>query len=122
MNSDQDPRLFIVGGISGIVGTLCYVLAITVSLGQIGTFIFAMAWPILSIIFGSIRNLKKTALVRFRVHLVTKSNGGVIEIALSPVNGFISWYVFSRPLAAYFFCCGTCYGTNWVQRPSGIPD
>ena len=51
MNADQDPRLFILGGISGIIGTLCYVIAITVPLSQIGTYIFAMAWPLLSIIF-----------------------------------------------------------------------
>jgi hypothetical protein len=51
MNPDQDPRLFIFGGISGIVGTLCYAVAITLPLSQIGTYTFAMAWPILSIFF-----------------------------------------------------------------------
>lgn len=51
MNTNQDARHFSFGGISGIVGTLCYVIAITVPLGQTGTYIFAMAWPILSIVF-----------------------------------------------------------------------
>lgn len=51
MNSDQDPRLFILGGICGTVGTRCYVVAIAVPLCQTGTYIFAMAWPILSIVF-----------------------------------------------------------------------
>jgi hypothetical protein len=44
-------RLFVVGGISGILGTLCYVIAITVPLNPIATYVLAMAWPILLIVF-----------------------------------------------------------------------
>lgn len=51
MNNDHTPRLFIMGGISGIVGTLCYVVASMVSMSRTGTYVLAMAWPILSIIF-----------------------------------------------------------------------
>ncbi|MBL7961322.1 hypothetical protein JNL27_13905 [bacterium] len=51
MNSNQGSRFFILGGISGIVGTLCYVIAIAIPMSHVGTYIFAMSWPILSIVF-----------------------------------------------------------------------
>ncbi len=51
MSSHEYSRLFIVGGLCGIAGTVCYVIAITVPLPQIATYVFAMAWPILSIVF-----------------------------------------------------------------------
>jgi hypothetical protein len=44
-------RLFVFGGMSGIVGTVAYVIAITVSLHPTMTYVMAMAWPILSIVF-----------------------------------------------------------------------
>ena len=47
----QNGRLFVLGGTSGIVGTLSYVLAITVSLNPTMTYVLAMGWPILSIVF-----------------------------------------------------------------------
>jgi hypothetical protein len=49
--SPRISRLFVAGGISGVLGTLCYVVAITVSLNHIATYVLAMAWPILSIVF-----------------------------------------------------------------------
>ncbi len=51
MNNDHTPHLFIVGGIAGIVGTLCYVIASMVPMSRVGTYVLAMAWPILSTIF-----------------------------------------------------------------------
>lgn len=53
MNTDHHPRLFVFGGLGGIVGTLCYIAAITVPMGVVGTLIFSMAWPVLSIVFAS---------------------------------------------------------------------
>jgi hypothetical protein len=51
MNNNRNSFLFIIGGISGVVGTICYVIAITIPLNQIAMFGLAMTWPILSIIF-----------------------------------------------------------------------
>lgn len=39
------------GGASGITGTLCYIAAITIPLGRISQYLLAMAWPVLSLIF-----------------------------------------------------------------------
>ncbi len=47
----KQPRLFILGGASGIVGTSCYVMAIALPLNIKLAFLLAMIWPILSIIF-----------------------------------------------------------------------
>ena len=52
MNNQQNPRLFILGGMSGITGTICYIVAITFTLSPPVTFLVAMAWPVLSIVFG----------------------------------------------------------------------
>jgi hypothetical protein len=52
MNNNRNSFLFIIGGISGVVGTICYVIAITIPLNQIATFGLAIAWPILSIVFA----------------------------------------------------------------------
>ncbi|MFQ5722762.1 MAG: hypothetical protein ACE5GI_09755 [Candidatus Aminicenantales bacterium] len=52
MNNQQNPNLFILGGLSGIIGTICYIVAITISMSPQITFLVAMAWPILSIVCG----------------------------------------------------------------------
>jgi uncharacterized membrane protein YhhN len=44
-------QLLIWGGACGIVGTLCYIGAAALQLNTQATFLLAMAWPILSIIF-----------------------------------------------------------------------
>jgi hypothetical protein len=51
MTNDLHPRFFIWGGISGIIGTLCYIIAITVPMNNMASYILATSWPILSIIF-----------------------------------------------------------------------
>ena len=51
MNKTSNRNLFLLAGTSGIVGTLCYVTAITVPMNQNVTYVIAMAWHILSIIF-----------------------------------------------------------------------
>lgn len=51
MNADSHLRLFTLGGLSGIVGTAAYVVAATVSLPPVVTYVVAMSWPILSIVF-----------------------------------------------------------------------
>ena len=51
MNVSQDFRLFVFGAVSGIVGTVSYVIAVTVPLNPIPTYVLAMTWPILSIVF-----------------------------------------------------------------------
>lgn len=51
LNRPATRNLFLLAGVSGIVGTCCYVLAITVPMNQTVSFVVAMAWPILSIIF-----------------------------------------------------------------------
>lgn len=47
----QQTSFLIWGGASGVIGTLCYVAAAAISLNAQTTFLLAMAWPILSIIF-----------------------------------------------------------------------
>ena len=51
MKASQDPSLFIWGGISGVFGTILYVAAIAIPFPPLLTYILAMCWPILSIIF-----------------------------------------------------------------------
>jgi hypothetical protein len=51
MDSVQNSRLFVLGGMSGIAGTLCYILTAVVPFGQTLTYALAMAWPVLSVIF-----------------------------------------------------------------------
>jgi hypothetical protein len=51
MNTAGNASLYMLGGVSGIVGTVSYVAAISVSPGVMGTYILAMTWPILSIVF-----------------------------------------------------------------------
>ncbi len=51
MPNEHQNRLFILGGASGIVGTICYIIAGFVSLEPSLGYAVAMAWPILSIVF-----------------------------------------------------------------------
>lgn len=51
MNKETTSHLVVLGGASGVVGTICYLIAATVSLDPIVTYVVAMAWPILSIVF-----------------------------------------------------------------------
>jgi hypothetical protein len=51
MTGNHTPRLFILGGLSGILGTLSYVVAIAVPLDATLTYLLAMSWPLFSIIF-----------------------------------------------------------------------
>ncbi len=50
MDDGRNSRLFVLGGISGIVGTASYGVAAGVSLSPVATYAFVMVWPILSII------------------------------------------------------------------------
>lgn len=58
MPTDSDNRrLWVRGGIAGIAGTLCYILAIAIpwpetQAGTTAMLLVASAWPILSIIYG----------------------------------------------------------------------
>lgn len=51
MKHQQEKLLYVLGGIAGIAGTLCYIAAISVPAGVTLSYLFAMAWPLLSIIF-----------------------------------------------------------------------
>lgn len=51
MTPTHSPRLFVLGGASGIVGTICYIATAVVPLSQSLTYTVAMAWPVLSVIF-----------------------------------------------------------------------
>jgi len=51
LNKNSSRNLFVLSGVSGVVGTCCYVIAITVSMNRTVSYIVAMGWPILSIIF-----------------------------------------------------------------------
>ena len=51
MDVHCNPRLFVLGEITGIAGTVCYVIAIVVSLNPPATYVLAMAWPLFSILF-----------------------------------------------------------------------
>jgi len=53
MKTNQNPDLFIVGGLCGVIGTISYIIAITFPFSPTVSFLLAMAWPILSIIFAS---------------------------------------------------------------------
>jgi len=52
MKTNQNPDLFIVGGLCGVIGTTSYIIAITFPFSPTVSFLLAMAWPILSIIFA----------------------------------------------------------------------
>ena len=52
MNTDQTRQLAITGGACGIVGALCYIFVLTVSMSNAATFFVAMLWPVLSIVFA----------------------------------------------------------------------
>jgi len=52
MKTNQNPDLFIYGGLCGVIGTISYILAITFPFSPTVSFLLAMAWPILSIIFA----------------------------------------------------------------------
>ncbi len=45
------PRLFVLGGLCGVVGTLCYFVASTVDMGPRASYALVMSWPVLSVIF-----------------------------------------------------------------------
>ncbi len=47
----QHPRLYVLGGLCGVVGTLCYFIASTVPMGTALEYAFIMSWPVLSVIF-----------------------------------------------------------------------
>jgi hypothetical protein len=51
LNTEKKTGLYVLGGVSGITGTLCYIAAIAIPLDRISQYITAMAWPVLSIIF-----------------------------------------------------------------------
>lgn len=51
MTSNPSPRFVLLGGLSGIIGTICYIAAVTVPAGQTLSYVFVMTWPVLSIVF-----------------------------------------------------------------------
>ena len=51
LNNSSSRNLFLFSGVSGVVGTCCYIVAITVSMNPTVSYLVAMFWPILSIIF-----------------------------------------------------------------------
>lgn len=51
MEKERQFRLFIWGGICGIIGTSLYVIAIVAPMPNIMAYALVMAWPLLSIIF-----------------------------------------------------------------------
>jgi hypothetical protein len=51
MYTFRQPTFFILGGVSGIAGTLFYILVIVLPMPIKIAFVLAMSWPILSIIF-----------------------------------------------------------------------
>lgn len=52
MSTHTNPKFFATGGICGIAGVVCYILAISLPVAAIYSFILALAWPILSIVFA----------------------------------------------------------------------
>ena len=44
--------LYLCGGICGLIGTLSYIITITVPMHPTITYLMAMSWPLLSIIFA----------------------------------------------------------------------
>jgi len=52
MKTNQNPDFFTIGGVCGIIGTISYIIAITFTFSPALSFLLAMAWPILSIIFA----------------------------------------------------------------------
>lgn len=50
--TERNKSLFVFGGLSGIVGTLCYVAAIAIPMSNKATFAVAICWPLLSIVFA----------------------------------------------------------------------
>ena len=52
MKTNQNSNFYIIGGLCGIIGTLNYIIVITLPFSPSITFSFAMSWPILTIIFA----------------------------------------------------------------------
>ena len=52
MKTNQNSNFYVIGGICGIVGTLNYIIAITIPFSPAVSFLLAMSWPILSLIFA----------------------------------------------------------------------
>lgn len=52
MKANQNPDLYLVGGVCGIVGTISYIIAIAFPFYPTVSFLLAMAWPMLTIIFA----------------------------------------------------------------------
>ena len=52
MSTQTHPNFYVNGGICGIVGVLCYILAISLPVSPTISFVLALAWPILCIVFA----------------------------------------------------------------------
>ena len=52
MKEKESPDFFIIGGASGVIGTLCYIVSIFFQFSPAIAFLLAMAWPILTVIFA----------------------------------------------------------------------
>jgi len=52
LNTEPKRALYILGGLSGVAGTCCYILSIALYLNNVILYLLAMVWPILSIIFA----------------------------------------------------------------------
>jgi hypothetical protein len=51
MDKTRIPRHLLVGGLAGIIGTICYIIAIAVPVVPSIGFILVTLWPVFSIIF-----------------------------------------------------------------------
>ena len=52
MRTNTNSKFYVTGGICGIIGVICYILASSLPAPPKFSFLLALAWPILSIIFA----------------------------------------------------------------------
>ena len=52
MRTNTNSKFYVTGGICGIIGVICYILAISLPVSPKFGFLLALAWPIFSIVFA----------------------------------------------------------------------
>ncbi len=106
MNDRSLHKLATAGGISGVIGTLCYILAIAVPFGDRLAYTVIMLWPILSIVFayalcrliGATRESAVNQLAFVFAALAFSAVAGMISVQMAVRMG-IAEYVGAAPPA-----------------------
>lgn len=106
MNDRSIHSLATAGGISGIIGTLCYILAIFLPFGDTLAYAVIMFWPILSIVFafalcrliGATRESASNQLAFVFAALAFTTVAGMISVQMAVRMG-ISEYAGAAPPA-----------------------